>query len=242
MVGTPAWAAPPEDTRQLEAENETEAETETEGGQGDPLPSVLEEDPEATSPPAGEANAPTEPEGPAPKPKPVLEPSPQVEVIRIAVGLGGAAPGTAAEKEIVDELEAAASRSSRPRTVVRRLRLGSSRPRAVCREGRDDLIILVDYLPDRPDPVLDTFDCRLGQNLGVRGNGAASDPDLVTVLWAEHRQLVADGAKERQRLGLSPKVRTALIAGGAAIAVGAALALLLAGTLRQEVVVLKVSP
>lgn len=205
-----------------------------------PLPSV--NDDQSAQHDDAQATAPDQAEGPAAKPEPVLEPSPDVEVVRIAVGLGGAAPGTAAEKEIVDDLEAAAARSTRPRTVVRRLRLGSSRARAVCREGRDDLIVLVDYLPDRPDPVLDTFDCRLGQNLGVRGKKAATDPDLVTVLWDEHRQLVANGAKERQRLGLSPKVRTALIAGGAAIAVGAALALLLAGTLRQEVVVLKVAP
>ncbi|MFY0541145.1 hypothetical protein [Nannocystis pusilla] len=39
----------------------------------------------------------------------------------------------------------------------------------VCRERRDDLVILVEYLADRPEPVLLPHDCRLDRALGVRG-------------------------------------------------------------------------
>jgi hypothetical protein len=167
------------------------------------------------------------------------------ERITIAVGLGPSAPGSKAENAVVDALErsarAPAPDSAAPATQVRRLRAGAGEGRAICRERRDDLVILLEYLPDRDEPVLVTRDCRLDRELAIRAREAASEPELVGVLWAEHRTLVRAGAKER-KVRISRKVRTGLIAGGAILAVGLAIGLVLANSLRRETVVLTVGP
>jgi hypothetical protein len=161
--------------------------------------------------------------------------------ITVAVGLGPSTPGSKAERLVVDQLERSVRAAHGPSAQVRRLRAGAGEGRAICRERRDDLVILLEYLPDREDAVLLTRDCRLDRDLGIRGQAAAQEPDLVAALWTEHLTLVRDGARERKQR-LSRKARTGLIAGGAIVAVGLAIALVLASSLRRDTVVIKVGP
>jgi len=165
----------------------------------------------------------------------------EAEIIRVAVGLSPEAIGTAQEREIVDRLERAVARSTDPRTSVRRLKAGASEPRRICREGLDDLVIAVGYMPDDARPVLISHDCRLDLELAARSAQAAADRELVRVLWREHRDRIAAGADERRRK-ISPRLRNGLIIGGAALVIAAAAAILLANALRRETVVLKVAP
>lgn len=185
------------------------------------------------------------PEPPVPKasiPSPTAPiTSDQPDVVAVAVGLGPSAPGSKAERAAVDALERSVAGSPAPRTQVRRLRAGAGDGPSVCRERRDDLVILLEYLPDRPDAVLVTRDCRLDRELGLRGQEAATDPDLTGVLWDEHTSLVRKGVKER-KVRVSPRVRRGLIAGGAILAVGLAIGLVLASSLRRDSVVLTVGP
>lgn len=167
--------------------------------------------------------------------------SDEPDTITVAVGLGPSAPGSKAERSVVDALEKTIAGSPAPRTTVRRLRAGAGDGPGVCRERRDDLVILLEYLPDRTDAVLTTRDCRLDRELGIRGLAAATEPGLTGVLWDEHTSLVRQGARER-KVRVSPKVRRGLIAGGAIVAVGLALGLVLASSLRRDSVVLTVGP
>lgn len=190
--------------------------------------------------------SPARAEGPAPPPPRSLAPGAALDrvddAITVAVGLGPSAPGTRAEVQLVDATERGARASAAPRATVRRLRAGTSEARQVCRERRDDLVIQVEYLADRPDPVLLAHDCRLDRALGVRGADAAGHPELIAALWAEHEELVRQGIKERRRGRLGPKVRTGLIVGGAILAVGVAVGFIVAASLRREIVVLTVRP
>ncbi len=163
------------------------------------------------------------------------------ERVTVAVGLGTSAPGSKAETAIVDALERAARGSREPPTQVRRLRAGAGEARSICRERRDDLVILLEYMADRPDPVLVARDCRLDRELALRGQEAAGEPGLIGVLWDEHRALVRGGARER-KVRIGRKARTGLIAGGAIVVVGLAVALVLVNSLRRETVVLTVGP
>jgi len=192
---------------------------------------------EGPAPPPAESVAPP-PRPPAPT-APIVDAGP--EQITVAVGLGPSAPGSKPERAIVDALERAVRAARAPTTQVRRLRAGAGEGRAICNERRDDLVILLEYLPDRDDPVLLTRDCRLDRDLGIRGQAAAQEPELVAALWSEHLALVRDGARER-KVRLSRKARTGLIAGGAIVAVGLAIALVLASSLRRDTVVIKVGP
>lgn len=187
-------------------------------------------------PPAGAV--PTTPRLPAPTAA-IVDEGPQH--ITVAVGLGPSTPGSKAERLVVDQLERSVRAAHGPSAQVRRLRAGAGEGRAICRERRDDLVILLEYLPDREDAVLLTRDCRLDRDLGIRGQAAAQEPDLVAALWTEHLTLVRDGARERKQR-LSRKARTGLIAGGAIVAVGLAIALVLASSLRRDTVVIKVGP
>ncbi len=177
------------------------------------------------------------PSAPAPR---VAEP--QTRALRVAVGLSEDAPGSKAELEFVDALEAAMEAAEAPTAQVRRLRSGAAVARRVCAEGRDDLVLTIGYLPDREGAVVFTYDCLLGRELGVRGAAAANSAGLLGALWQEHRSAVADGATERRRGRLNPKVRAGLIAGGALLAIGVAVGFVLASTLRDEVTVITVSP
>ncbi|MBL9099780.1 MAG: hypothetical protein JNL82_02420 [Myxococcales bacterium] len=204
-----------------------------------PTPAPVPADSSAPTPAPVPADSPTsEPTIPDPT-RPITPDEP--EVVAVAVGLGPSAPGSKPERAVVDALERSVAGSPAPRTRVRRLRAGAGDGAAICRERRDDLVILLEYLPDRPDAVLVARDCRLDRDLGIRGQPAASDPDLTAVLWDEHRSLVRQGVKER-KVRVSPKVRRGLIAGGAILAVGLAIGLVLASSLRRDTVVLTVGP
>ena len=220
--------------------------------QGPELPSV-EDPPDATrlpdvepdlDEPAPEAEPPAEPESePEPEPKP--EPPPptlqEPERVQVAVGLSTELDGNKQERALLDTLAASVAASPAPKADVRRLRVGAAAPRELCREGRDDLVITIGYVPDRDQPVLLTYDCRIDEELGIRQAAAAEDPDLLGVLWAEHRDRLRDGARERKRARISPKVRTGLIAGAAVAVIGVAVGLLIAGAVRRDTVVIVVS-
>jgi hypothetical protein len=223
---------------------------EVEGPVEAPLPSIEDEPgaeplPSLEPEPTTEAEPTTEPP-PAAEPPPTIEPPPptlqQPTVVRVAVGLSSELDGSKAERELLDRLEFGVKASTSPAANVRRLRVGSAEPREICREGRDDLVIHVGYLPDRDDPVLLTRDCRIDEDLGIRSVEAAGDPALLGVLWAEHNDRVQDGARERKRLRISPGVRTGLIAGAVVTVVGVAIGLLIAGAVRRDSVVLVVEP
>ena len=207
------------------------------GAPGKPVPEDMPEVPVVEGPALPPSGAvPTTPRLPAPTAA-IVEEGPQQ--ITVAVGLGPSAPGSKPERAVVDRLERAVRAARGPSTQVRRLRAGAGEGRAICRERRDDLVILLEYLPDREDPVLLTRDCRLDRDLGIRGQAAAEEPGLVAALWDEHLALVRDGARERKQR-LSRKARTGLIAGGAIVAVGLAIALVLASSLRRDTVVIMV--
>lgn len=219
--------------------------------QGPALPDV-EDPPDATPLPDVEPDTvespPVEPPPvePQPEPEPKLEPPPpsmqELESIRVAVGLSTELDGNKQERALLDTLEGSVAASPTPKADVRRLRVGAAPPREVCREGRDDLVITIGYVPDRDEPVLLTYDCRIDRELGIRQSAAAEDPDLLGVLWDEHNDRIADGARERKRARVSPKLRTGLIAGAAVAVIGVAVGLLIAGAVRRDTVVLVVSP
>lgn len=218
--------------------------------QGPALPSV-EDEPGQTPEPEPEAEAEAAPssalaaEQPAsaePRPEPPPPSMQDPEQIRVAVGLSSELDGNKQEKALLDLLESSIMASPAPAADVRRLRVGAAEPREICREGRDDLVITIAYVPDREDPVLLTYDCRIDQELGMRRSAAAEDPDLLGVLWSEHDDRVANGARERRRARISPKVRTGLIAGSAVAVIGIAVGLLIAGAVQRDTVVLVVSP
>ncbi len=184
---------------------------------------------------------PPEPATEIPIPIPTSSP-PVGGSIRVAVGLSPEALGDKLERALLDRLELSVRASTNPKTEVRRLRAGAAEARVLCREGRDDLIITIGYLPDRSDAVLFGYDCRIDEQLGIRSSIAADEPDLVGVLWAEHADRVAAGARERRRNVISPKVKTGLIAGAAVLVIGAAITLLIVGAASRETVVIKVTP
>jgi len=205
----------------------------------DPLPDVSPDPPaERGSEPLGSDSEP-EPSPASEPPAPTLQ---QPEVVRVAVGLSPELDGKKHERALLDALEATITASPAPKADVRRLRVGAAAARDICREGRDDLVITVGSMPDRSEPVLLTRSCRIDEELGIRRDTAAADPDLLGVLWAEHNERVAQGARERRRVRISPKVRTGLIAGAAVAVIGVAVGLLIAGAVRRESVVLIVSP
>ncbi len=194
----------------------------------------------------GDADEPVVESPPAPKKRGKV-PSPRTLDARgriaVAVGLDPSAPGSKQEKAIVDALDKGALASKDPPATVRRLRAGSPNARQICRAGREDLVIMVGYVPDREEPVLFSHDCRLDVPLGLRSATAATEPELVQTLWDEHDALVREGVRERRRLkGLSPGARAGIAAGVALVVVGVAVGLLVASGLRRETVVLKVSP
>lgn len=183
-------------------------------------------------------------EGDAPKRAPVPPPrAPKIQRIAVAVGLAPEAPGSKAERALLDTLERSAAASPDPNATVRRLRPGVGDGRSICRDRRDDLVILVGYTPQREEAVLLPYDCRLDAALMVRSAAAAREPGLVGALWDEREALVRQGMKERRVLArLSPKVRAGIIAGVAIVVIGTAVGLLVANALRDQRVVLKVSP
>ncbi|MCH9680207.1 MAG: hypothetical protein K0V04_02135 [Deltaproteobacteria bacterium] len=201
----------------------------------DPRPDP-EPEPEPESDPPDEAGEVT---GAVPPPSSIRD---VPEHVTVAVGLGPRAPGTRDEKALLDALEASVAGSTSPTTELRRLRPGAGAPRRICRERRDDLVVMIGYIADRDDPVLLAHDCRLDEPLGVRAAAAASQPQLVATLWREHLDLLQAGARERRRLSVGPKARGGIIAGVAIVVVGVAVGVLVANALRDESVVITVRP
>lgn len=164
------------------------------------------------------------------------------EHVLVAVGLAPEAPGSREEKALVQALETHARASTNPTTDVRRLRPGAGAPQRICRERREDLVVMIGYLADRPTPVVLAHDCRLDRALGVRAADAAQEPGLVAALWREHMELLQAGARERRRLSVGPRARAGIIAGVAILVVGVAVGALVANALRKETVVITVRP
>jgi len=174
-------------------------------------------------------------------PRPVVDP--QALPILIAIALAPEAPGSTEERALLDALERTAVASTDPPTKVRRLRPGAPPARQICRQGRYDLVVTIGYVPERDAPVLSSHDCRLDVPLGVRASDAVHEPLLVRALWDEHEALVRAGVQER-RMGarLRPGVRAGIVAGVALVVLGVAVGVLVANGLREERVVLEVTP
>ncbi len=195
----------------------------------------------ALASPSADEPAPSDVGASVPPPRPV--PAPKAgDRLAVAVGLAPEAPGSEAERNLLDRLEASARVSPDPPTTVRRLRPGGGDGHTVCRDRKDDLVVLVGYVPERSEPVLLAHDCRLDLPLGLRAVAAADEPGLVGALWAEHAELVRKGARERRLGRLPAKARIGIAAGVAIVVIGVAVGLLVANALRKDVVVLKVSP
>jgi hypothetical protein len=198
----------------------------------------------ASEAPASEPPTPTTSEPPAVTPK-VPPPSSVREVpehVLVAVGLAPEAPGSRDEKALLQALEAHARASTHPTTDVRRLRPGAGAPHRICRERREDLVVMIGYVADRPTPVILAHDCRLDRALGMRAADAAHEEGLVAALWREHLELLRDGARERRRISVGPRARAGIIAGVAIVVVGVAVGALVANALREQTVVITVRP
>jgi hypothetical protein len=197
----------------------------------------VEVDPPASESSAAPTTAPAQ--APVPPPRPV----PSGKRITVAVGLGPEAPGNAAERDLLDRLERSTRVSPDPPTTVRRLRPGTGDARSICRDRLDDVVILVGYIPDRTEPVVVPYDCRLDYPLGIRAIAAVDEDGLVGALWAEHESLRASGMQERRGVRrLSNRARIGIAAGVTIVVLGVAVGLLVANALRDEEVVIKVSP
>lgn len=164
------------------------------------------------------------------------------ERIGVAVGLAPEAPGSRDEKALLTALEATVRASTHPTTDVRRLRPGAGAPRRICREQREDLVVMIGYIADRPTPVVLAHDCRLDRALAIRAADAVHEPGLVDALWREHLELVRAGARERRRISVGPRARAGILAGAAIVVVGVAVGFLVANALRDETVVITVRP
>jgi hypothetical protein len=236
--GPPASDAPTEGPQLPSIEDEPELAPQPD------TPSDAQPDPACAPESHGCGPEPVEPTPPAAAP--TIEPPPpslqQPIVVRVAVGFSPELDGNKQEKQLLDRLEAGVMASPHPPADVRRLRVGAADAPTICREGIDDLVIRVGYLPDRNEPVLLTRDCRIDEELGVRAAIAADDPALLGVLWAEHNDRLAAGARERKRVRVSPKVRNGLIAGAAVLVIGLAAGFLIAGAVQRDKVVLVISP
>lgn len=240
-AGAPAAASPDIVTRAAEVPLEVAAAPG--GDEGSPTVAPAE----GPAPAEGSASPATE--GPAPAAATAAAPAtlptrvdPGSAPLQVAIGLGPTAAGSREELAIIGDLERTLAATSSPKVSVRRLRSGASEPRSICRQRRDDLVVVVDYLPERATPVLVPHDCSLDQALGIRAAEAAREPGLAQVLWGEHTDLVRRGAQERRPPLIAPRTRRFLIAGGAIVALGVALGFIIAATLRPETVVVTVSP
>ncbi len=112
----------------------------------------------------------------------------------------------------------------------------------ICAADKDDLVILVGHLPDRDEAVLFSYDCILSQELGVRSAKAAGNVKFLSVLWDEHQDRIKNPRPALESKKTDSKLKTGLIAGASAAILAVAIGLLLASSLRKEVVVIKVEP
>lgn len=231
-TGPDGETAPDEETGPGES---TKPGTETTPGDAAPT-----DDASSNPDPAPAADGHAKPSTRAPRP---IRPASRGTAISVAVGLSPDAPGTKEERALLDALQASSEVSAAPPTKVRRLPLGAGSARRVCRQRRDDLVILVGYVPTRTRPVVLAHDCRLDTPLAVRPDAAVHEHGLVPALWNEREGLVRGGMRERRTIAkLSPRARGGIIAGVAIVVVGAAIAILVGTALRKEQVVITVSP
>jgi hypothetical protein len=157
--------------------------------------------------------------------------------------LAPSAPGTKTERALLDRLERTLAASSNPKATLRHVPAGAGDPQLVCRERRDDMVVMIGYVADRSDPVVLAHDCRLDRALALRKAEAAGTKGLLAALWEEHEQLVREGVRQRRTIRrLSPTARGVIIASVAVAVVGAAVGILVANALRDERVVITVSP
>jgi nucleotide-binding universal stress UspA family protein len=163
--------------------------------------------------------------------------------IRVAIGMSPAMPGSKHERDLLQRLERSSKQSPDPPAQVRRLRPGVGEARQICRERKDDLVVMLGYVADREDPVVLAHDCRLDVALPVRPASAVDEVALLGAFWDEHDELVRNGAKERRIAGkLSQGARAGIAAAVAIVVIGVAVGFLVANALRKEKVVLKVEP
>jgi hypothetical protein len=213
------------------------------GTRATPATDGVELAPAAPSDPAARDDVGAPASSPAPVPPPRVDGGGKQKRVAVAVGLAPEAPGNAAERQWLDHLERSARVSPSPATTVRRLRPGVGDAQTICRDRKDDVVVLIGYVPRRDDAVLLPYDCLLGVSLGIRALAAADEDGLVGALWAEHEELVRNGMTERRRLArLSPRARAGIVAGVAIVVIGVAVGLLVANALRDEKVVVKVAP
>ena len=79
--------------------------------------------------------------------------------------------------------------------------------------------------------------------LAIRSADAARSTGLLPALWDEHETLVRQGVRERRTIRrLSPTARGVIIASVAVAVVGTAVGILVANALREDKVVITVSP
>jgi hypothetical protein len=163
--------------------------------------------------------------------------------VTVGVGLAPSAPGSRTERALLAELERTIAASADPIAKVRHVSAGAGEPRLVCRERRDDLVVMIGYVAQRADPVVLTHDCRLDRALALRSRAAVTRSGLLASLWDEHETLVRQGIRERRGIRrLTPTARGVIIASVAVAVVGVAVGILVANALRDEKVVINVSP
>ncbi len=163
--------------------------------------------------------------------------------LAVGVGLAPSAPGSKTERALVRALQRSIEASTDPVAKVRHVSAGAGEARLVCRERRDDFVVMIGYIADRPDPVVLAHDCRLDRSLAIRSEAAARSNGLLAALWDEHETLVRQGVRERRTLRrLSPTARGVIIASVAVAVVGTAVGILVANALREDKVVITVSP
>ncbi|MFO0632312.1 MAG: hypothetical protein U0168_05620 [Nannocystaceae bacterium] len=143
-----------------------------------------------------------------PPPRPVPAPKAGDRLV-VAVGLAPEAPGSEAERNLLDRLEASARVSPDPPTTVRRLRPGGGDGHTVCRDRKDDLVVLVGYVPERSEPVLLAHDCRLDSPLGLRGGRGGGRTRARGRAVGPSTPSSCAGARERRLGRLPAKARTA---------------------------------
>jgi len=162
--------------------------------------------------------------------------------VRVSLGLALEALGSSTERKLLAALDSSMSKSTDPPVEIHRVRPGAGTPAEVCRRSRDELTVMVGYVPQSDDPVVLAHDCRLDLALGIRRQQAASEPGLARALMDEHDALVRSGVKERRKVLLGRKAKIGIVAGVALVAIGIAVGVIVAGALRDETVVLTVGP
>lgn len=176
--------------------------------------------------------------------------------VEIWVGLGSSAPGTPKELEALQQLTRSLALSARPKTEVHRVPANSGTATRLCRKGSAELVVLLVRAPISGQRVhgadelrIRSWDCATRKQLGDRSVAAGGETGLANVLWVEAGELRARRGVRGGRTGLvrrsqdsAHRARAILVASGAAVLLGLAVGLVVAGIARDERVVLTVAP